>query len=213
MVSWLQFFYRHSCGLKNCWPFFIQTFEDPCRGNLFFPFRESLFQGRASLMSLRKEWPPALGRLAGFLGFWVVLDGIDPAGLLIGLGAAAAAAWTSLRLFPPSPGRFRIFPLTLLGLHFIWGSVLAGVDVARRAFAPRILMRQGFVTYACRLPAGTGRELFLAMTSLMPGSLPVEVNDGVVLMHCLDTEQPAASQMADHESRLLKAVRGAATDV
>ena len=69
------------------------------------------------------------------------------------------------------------------------------------------LVRPGFVTYACRVPAGTTRDLFLAMTSLMPGSLPTEVDErGVLLMHCLDTDQPLADQMADTEARLLRAL-------
>ncbi|HEY5707298.1 MAG TPA: hypothetical protein VIS96_17190 [Terrimicrobiaceae bacterium] len=37
------------------------------------------------------------------------------------------------------------------------------------------------------------RDLFLTMTSLMPGSLPTGVDEhGMLLMHCLDTEQPLA---------------------
>ena len=105
---------------------------------------------------------------------------------------------------------FRIFPLALLGRHFIWGSIVAGVDVARRAFHPRLPLRPGFVTYTCRVPAGTTRDLFLAMTSLMPGSLPTDVDErGVLLMHCLDTDQPLADQMADTEARLLRALERA----
>jgi multicomponent Na+:H+ antiporter subunit E len=155
----------------------------------------------------------ALLRLAVFLGIWIVLDGTDPAGLLVGLAAAAAATWTSLRLLPPFSGRLRIFSLALLGLHFVWGSIVAGVDVAWRAFHPRLPLRPGFVTYACRIPAGTVRDLFLAMTSLMPGSLPTDVDErGVLLMHSLDTEQPLADQMADNEARLLRALEERTAD-
>ncbi|MGB8463545.1 MAG: Na+/H+ antiporter subunit E [Terrimicrobiaceae bacterium] len=164
------------------------------------------------MSALSKDFPPAssrsvLIRLAVFLAIWVVLAGADPVGLLVGLVTAAAAAWTSLDLLPPSPRRLRIFPLASLGRHFIWGSIVAGVDVAWRAFHPRLPVRPGFVTYACRVPAGTTRDLFLAMTSLMPGSLPTEVDErGVLLMHCLDTDQPLADQMADTEARLLRAL-------
>ena len=74
-------------------------------------------------------------------------------------------------------------------------------------------LRPGFVTYTCRVPAGTTRDLFLAMTSLMPGSLPTEVDErGVLLMHCLDTDQPLADQMADTEARLLRALEGPGTN-
>jgi multicomponent Na+:H+ antiporter subunit E len=164
------------------------------------------------MSALSKDFPRAssgsvLIRLCVFLAFWIVLAGADPVGLLVGLATAAAAAGMSLRLLPPSSRRLRIFPLASLGRHFIWGSIVAGVDVAWRAFHPRLPVRPGFVSYACRLPQGTTRDLFLAMTSLMPGSLPTEVDErGVVLMHCLDTEQPLADQMAEHEARLLRAL-------
>ena len=159
-------------------------------------------------MSLRKEWPPALGRLAGFLGFWVVLDGIDPAGLLIGLGAAAAAASTSLRLFPPSPGRFRILPLTLLRLHFIWGSVLAG-GVAG-ALSP--LESSCVKVSSPRLPPSGGHRggSFFWRYAAVPGSLPVEVNDGVVLCTVWIRNSRRRVKWLTRVCRLLKAVRGAA---
>jgi multicomponent Na+:H+ antiporter subunit E len=118
-------------------------------------------------------------------------------------------AFVSFRRFRDG---FEYFPL-LLGLHFIWGSIVAGVDVAWRAFHPRLPLRPGFVTYACRIPAGTVRDLFLAMTSLMPGSLPTDVDErGVLLMHSLDTEQPLADQMADNEARLLRALEERTAD-
>jgi multisubunit Na+/H+ antiporter MnhE subunit len=57
------------------------------------------------------------------------------------------------------------------------------------------------------------RDLFLAMTSLMPGSLPTDVDErGVLLMHSLDTEQPLADQMADNEARLLRALEERTAD-
>ena len=46
---------------------------------------------------------------------------------------ASAATWVSLRLLPPASGRLRFGALLALLPHFLWESVLAGVDVARRA--------------------------------------------------------------------------------
>lgn len=142
-----------------------------------------------------------------------MLDGLKPAGLLIGLPAAALAAWVSIRLLPPSRSRPRLSGLLSLGLHFLWNSIVAGVDVAIRAFHPRLPLRAGFVTCECGIPAGSRRDLFLGMSSLMPGSLPVaEDQDGRIVLHCLDTEQPLAEEMADHEARMLRALGGNAAD-
>ncbi len=43
----------------------------------------------------------AMVRAAIFLAFWLMIAGRDLDGLPNGVAAAAAAAWTSLRLMPP----------------------------------------------------------------------------------------------------------------
>jgi len=149
----------------------------------------------------------ALARCAWFLGLWVVLCGIDSVGLAVGLMAAIAATWTSLRLLPPVPGHMHFLSLALLGIRFFWKSLLAGVDVARRAFDPRLPLQPGFVTYACRLSRSPAQSVFCAMTSLMPGSVPTGLDEqGRLLMHCLDTRQPLVEQMAAEEARLIQAL-------
>ena len=156
--------------------------------------------------------PAWSSRFSAFLILWLVLDGVKPAGLFIGLPAAALAAWISVRLLPPSRSRPRLMALLSLGWHFLWSSVVAGVDVAIRAFHPRLPLRTGFVTCECRIPPGSRRDLFLSMGSLMPGTLPVAEEDGRIVLHCLDTEQPVAKQTADHEARLVRALGGNAAN-
>lgn len=142
-----------------------------------------------------------------FLALWLVLDEAKPAGLVIGLPAAVLATWLSLRLRPASRLRPRPWALISLGWHLIRGSVVAGVDVALRVFHPRLPLQAGFVTCACRIPAGARRDFFLALSSLMPGSLPVDDDgDGRVVLHCLDLSQPQAAQMAENEARLRRAL-------
>lgn len=144
-----------------------------------------------------------------FLVFWLVLDGAKPAGLVIGLPAALLAAWISLRLSPRSGHRVGWAGLPSLAWHFLVSSIVAGIDVAFRAFHPRLPLRTGFVTCDCRIPAGPKRDLFLAFSSLMPGSLPVEENEnGKVVLHCLDTRQPQARQMAEHEAMVSRVIGG-----
>ena len=153
-----------------------------------------------------------LARFGIFVALWLVLDGAKPAGLLIGLPAAALAAWISILLLPPTRIRPRLRALLSLGWHFLWSSVVAGIDVAIRAFHPRLPLRTGFVTCECRIPTGSQRDLFLSMGSLMPGTLPVAEEDGRIVLHCLDTQQPVAKQTADHEARLVRALGGDAED-
>jgi multicomponent Na+:H+ antiporter subunit E len=152
-----------------------------------------------------------LPRFGVFAVFWLILDGAKPAGLLVGLPAAFLAAWASVKLLPPGGGRLNWGALLALIWHSMRDSVVAGWDVAVRAFHPRLPLRTGFVTIPCGIPQGPRRDLLLAISGLMPGSLPVEDTKGQIVLHCLDTDQPVAEQMNKQEARLRK-VLGDAVD-
>jgi multicomponent Na+:H+ antiporter subunit E len=155
----------------------------------------------------------AIPRAAGFLALWLVIAGAGASDLPVGLVAAAAATWTSLRLLPP--GRARIRPAALVGfvLRFLGQSAVAGADVAWRALDPRLPLRPGFVRCPVRVAPGPPQEAFRAVSSLLPGSLPVASDGGgTLLMHCLDVGQPVAEQTAATEARFLRASGGAQGD-
>jgi len=141
----------------------------------------------------------AIARGAGFLGLWVVLIGLDPVDLAVGVFAAAAATWTSLRLLPPEAGRVRFAVLVALLPRFLWQSVVAGVDVARRAFHPRVPLRPDFVAYPVNLPRGHARNAFETITSLLPGTVPCGDDAQTIVYHCLDVGQPVVEQLAADE--------------
>jgi multicomponent Na+:H+ antiporter subunit E len=119
--------------------------------------------------------------------------------------AAAAATCTSLRLLPPQPGRMRLTGLLSLIPHFLWKSVVAGVDVARRALDPRLPLRPGFVACRVGFAPGPARNAFAAMTSLLPGTVPCAEEDGALVYHCLDIGQPVLEELAEEERRLTQA--------
>ena len=152
---------------------------------------------------------PAIVRSLVFLCIWFVLYGPDLAALPVGLGAAAAATWASLRLLPPGSFHPRLGSLIVLAFRFVWQSVLAGIDVARRALEPRLPLRPGFVTYAIRMRPSPARSTFLSIASLLPGTLPTGLDEtGALVVHCLDTDQPVVAQMAAEEARLNRALGG-----
>jgi len=150
-------------------------------------------------MAARPRLGAGLWRGAGFLAFWVVLIGAKPADLIVGLAAAALATWTSLRLL--APGALRVYwaPLPGVVLRFLWQSVRAGIDVARRAFDPRLPLHLGFVAYRVGFAPGPARNVFAALTSLLPGTVPVGEEDGAIVYHCLDVDQPVADDLAAEE--------------
>jgi multicomponent Na+:H+ antiporter subunit E len=143
-----------------------------------------------------------LSRGLGYLALWVLLIGFKPADLVVGLLAAAAATWTSLWLLPPGEYRLRLAGLPRYSLRFLWQSVVAGVDVARRAFAPRPSLRPGLVAYPSRYPRGARRNTFASLTSLLPGTLALGDEPERIIYHCLDDGQPLVEQLAAEEAAL-----------
>jgi hypothetical protein len=98
-----------------------------------------------------------------------VLAGADVADLPAAVVAVLAATWASLRLLPPSGYRASVLGLARLAGRFLGESVVAGLDVAKRALDPRLPMRP--------VAASRGLPYFLtqAATSnivLSPACLP-----------------------------------------
>ena len=150
-------------------------------------------------------------RGAALFGLWVVIGGgATPADLAMGVVAAALAARASLRLAPPVPGpALRLLALAALLLRLPWGVLRAGTEVAIRAFAPRMGLRPGLVAFAPALPPGRRRDAFLALSALLPGTVPAGTGaNGTVAIHALDTTQPIAADMRREEARFAGALGG-----
>ncbi len=147
----------------------------------------------------------ALGRGVFFFAFWLAISGWKAADLPVGLLTAAAATWSSLKLLPAKRLQFRLVPALAVASSFFRGSVVSGVDVARRALRPQLDLRPGFVTAPLRLPTGDARNAFSSLSSLMPGTLPVGMNEGSLLIHGLDVSQPIAKDLAREEALFIRA--------
>jgi multicomponent Na+:H+ antiporter subunit E len=146
-------------------------------------------------------------RAALFLGYWLMISGRNLNDLPVGLAAVAAATWTSLRLLPAGGSRPRPVFLAALALHFVRQSVVSGTEVAWRALNPKLPLRPGFVVYPLHLPPGGVRSAFCALSSLLPGTLPTGTGDnGALLVHCLDVDQPIAANLAAAESVFIRAL-------
>lgn len=143
-----------------------------------------------------------------YLALWIVIDqSAKPANLGVGVLASAAAAWASVKLLPPALGRVHLGLLLLLVPRFLWQSLVAGIDVARRAFAPRLRLQPGFVDYPVGLPRGAARNAFELIASLMPGSVPSGETEDTIKFHCLDTRQPVVEQLAAEERAYARALQ------
>ena len=149
----------------------------------------------------------ALARGVAFFVLWMVLmQSTQPADLAVGAFATLGATWLSLHLLAPAAGHLRFGSLFALLPHFIWESVRAGIDVARRAFDPRLPLRTGFVNCPLDFPPGLARNTFATITSLTPGTVSADATEDTLIYHVLDTGEPVAEALRKEERRLARAL-------
>jgi multicomponent Na+:H+ antiporter subunit E len=149
----------------------------------------------------------AAARLTGFFLLWLLLmPSAKPADLIFGAVTALVATGLSLRLYEPLSGRLHLGAFVGLLPHFIWQSILGGIDVAWRTLAPELRLEPGFVACPLDLPEGLARNTFATVTSLMPGALPCGEENGVLIYHCLDVTQPVVEQLWAEEELLARAM-------
>ena len=133
----------------------------------------------------------ALGVFLALLTIWWVLDGSDY--LWLGLLAAGLGTAVALALATPRRDRLRPSRLPAFVLFFLVESVRGGLDVAIRAFHPRLPIHPHCFDHTLSLPAGKPRLLLVSIISLLPGTLSADLaaNGEMVRVHAIN-ESPQA---------------------
>ncbi|MGP9811979.1 Na+/H+ antiporter subunit E [Rhodopseudomonas sp. NSM] len=155
-----------------------------------------------NMIALMTKLMIALKRFVLLGALWVALTSNDPAAWPVGLLTVAAATLLSLRLLPPAAHRVRLVTLVGLVPGFLAGSLRGGIDVARRAFDPRMPLSPGWLAYLVRLPSGAPRAALGGELSLMPGTLAAGEDGRAMYVHCLDLDQPHDEAIAAEERRI-----------
>jgi multicomponent Na+:H+ antiporter subunit E len=149
----------------------------------------------------------ALARGVAFFALWMVLmQSTELADIAVGALATCAATWLSLHLLASASGHLKIHRLLAYLPHFLWESTRAGIDVARRAFSPRLPLRTGFVDCPLDFPPGLARNTFATITSLTPGTVSADTAEDTLIYHVLDTGEPVAEALREEERRLASAL-------
>ena len=132
-------------------------------------------------------------------GLWAVLT--EAAGWGFGVPVALVAAWVSLRLAPPAVYPIRLGALPRFVAWFVLQSARAGMDVAWRTLHPALPLCPGLVQHRPSLPAGAPLWWLMLVVSLLPGTLSVRLEAGMLTLHCLDTAGDLAGELrrAEHE--------------
>lgn len=138
---------------------------------------------------------------------WVTFGGNDLAGIALGVPTVLLALWAALHLSPSWEVRIDPIAFGAFVPEFLKLSLVGGVDVAKRAFSPEILIDPELMPYTLRLPDGTPRYFFLLLISLLPGTLSAELEGDTLTVHVLDRAQDNHAALADLEDRIARIFR------
>jgi multicomponent Na+:H+ antiporter subunit E len=144
-------------------------------------------------------------RLVLFGLAWLTLVAGNHEGLLAGVLVVPLALALSLRFLPPR-NPLDLWRMILLLPRFLKGSILGGVDVARRALAPSMPINPGWMTQSTSLP-GAARVVLGAELSLMPGTLSAGTHEEHLLVHVLDSNV-GIGRIIDIEEAALASIMG-----
>jgi multicomponent Na+:H+ antiporter subunit E len=153
----------------------------------------------------RLAWVSAYAlRLALLLAVWWILTG-STGDWWFGFPLAVVAAAVSLWLTPP--GRFRLRPLRMpaFAVYFLWQSLLAGWDVARRTLSPALPLHPEVVHLPLTLPPGAPTWWLMLIISLLPGTLSVRLHEDRSLeVHCLDSRLDIPGSVRETEEQIAR---------
>lgn len=138
-----------------------------------------------------------------FALLWMALAGVELKSWIVGapvvLAAIAIRAWY---LPPTAPAAWRWRRVPAFLWLFLSGSLRGGMDVARRAFDPRLPIAPGFVLYRTALPRGPARVLFANVVSLLPGTVVTGIDGPDMEIHTLDASVDVVTELGRIESKV-----------
>lgn len=141
-------------------------------------------------------------RLGILLAAWWILSGSN-SDWWFGLPLAIVAAAVSLWLTPPN--RFLLRPQHIPGFaaFFLWQSLLAGWDVAKRTLSPALPLHPEILRIPMALPPGAPTWWLMLIITLLPGTLSVRLHQNRILeVHCLDSRLDVTGSLRDTEAQL-----------
>jgi multicomponent Na+:H+ antiporter subunit E len=135
------------------------------------------------------------------VAWWVVSEGEPPLDL-VPLLVVAAAAGASLPFVPPGSNPLRWRGVVRFVPYFLAQSVAGGVDVALRAWNPRLPIEPGVVRVPLLLQSESARITFAWAVSLLPGTVAAVLADDELTIHALDTTLPLRERLLELERRV-----------
>ena len=97
---------------------------------------------------------------------------------------------------------FRLLAFLRFIPFFITHSVLGGIDVARRVFRPGLPIDPARIEYPLSLQPGLPRVFMVSIVNLLPGTLCIEFDTDVLILHVLDGRRSYQDELQTVEHRI-----------
>lgn len=137
------------------------------------------------------------------LAWWVLAEGRAESW---GVGAVSVAAALAASLYLVRPGSHRLSPAGLLGFaaFFLVQSFKGGLQVAVRAFSPRMDLAPALLEVPVTLPEGLPRVVLVNTLNLLPGTVSVRLDGDRLCLHVLDARWPVAQEVGETEAHIAR---------
>ncbi len=129
-----------------------------------------------------------------FAGLWWAFAEGRADSLGFGVLMVALALGVTARLPTPRPWRWTLAGLAGFVPYFVYHSILSGVDIARRALAPRPDIDPHVMVLPFYIAASPARLFITHVVSLMPGTLSMAIEDDTLRLHALAGKAPAVER-------------------
>jgi len=155
-----------------------------------------------ALKAITASWTSIVFRSLMFLLIWWVLTDGSAASWGIGLPAVLLAVISSSALLPPVHLSWleciKFIPF------FLRHSITGGLDVAWRAFHPRLPITPDLIEYPLRLPEGLPSVLMVNIVNLLPGTLSAALDQGLMKVHILDSTNDVTGELTSVEEKVAR---------
>lgn len=153
----------------------------------------------------RTQWSDLLLRLASFAFLWLILNEGAMDSWVLGVPVTLIATYASLHISPLRSWHIHPLHVTRFVLFFLQNTIFSSIDVARRVFHPDLPIKPALLRYKFRIKEETPRVIIANTTSLLPGTLSVDVTENELLVHTLDDTLPNRDSLRRLEELVAKA--------
>lgn len=136
---------------------------------------------------------------------WWILTAGNPSSWWIGVPSVLLALVFSVRLLPIVTLAW--YPCLKFIPFFLSRSLIGAVDVALRAFHPRLPITPQMIAYPLQLPPGTAQILMINTVNLLPGTLSARLDKTLLHVHILDSHSNFLAELDAIQQRIARMLK------